>query len=224
MLLYNHGLLYIVGALLMYIMSFVTFIIGIKFKNRHVILSHLFIYPFASFLQITFSGLFDLLGFNISSKNSGISIHIFIIIEIICIYIFFMKTNIITGLAKKILPFFLVGFFLLYLTLWIRNEDLIKKSGRIYFWESCFILLPCFIYLYQLFVKPPTLNLLNEPSFWFTAGILIYLTLSLPTFLMIDYFQNKSIYDLVNLLNFIGYCIIFSFLIKAYLCKPPKTI
>lgn len=223
----RHDYTYIYSNSLMYILAFIAFIIGLKYRKRHKELSHLFIYSFASLLQNTISVIIigkTIFTFNITSKVESISIHIFIILEFFCIYFFFLKTSIITGLGKKMLPIFIMPFLYFYLSKWITKENFLKNISDTYFLDSCFILLPCFIYLFQLFAKPPTLNLLNEPSFWFNAGILIYLTLTLPVFFMIDFFRKKPMQPAINDINFIGYCIVFSFLIRAYLCKPKTTI
>lgn len=212
---------------IMYILSFITFIIGIRFQKKHKELSHLFIYSLASFLQTTISVIVfgkHIFGININLKAESISLHIFIVLELFCIYFFFLKTTIITGLGKKALPIFFIFFVYLYFLQWLKKDDFLKNIGNTYFLESLFILFPCFIYLFQLFVKPPTLNLLNEPSFWFSAGLLIYFTLTLPSFFMINYLTLKSMQPIINNMNFVGYCIVFSFLIRAYLCKSKTVI
>ena len=224
--LFKHDYIYISTNLLMYILSFVAFIIGLKYKKKHQELSHLYLYALASFLQNTISIIFfgnSFLRISFNSKIDYISIAVFIIVEFFSIYFFFLKTKIITDFTKKILPIFFIGFLCFYFTQLITN-NFIEKIETVYFYESCFILIPCFFYLFQLFIKPPTLNLLNEPSFWFNAGILIYLTLTLPVFFMIEHFNSKSLKGVINEINFIGYGIVFSFLIKAYLCKPKTMI
>ena len=227
MMLLNHGYLYILGNSLMYILSFFAFIIGIKHKKRHNNLSHLFIYPFSSFLQNTISMIVfesSFLGLTTRKNIESLSIHFFILTEFVCIYLFFFKTSVMTSASKIILTVLFVFFVSVYLDNWIKTDNFLKKIQRFYFLDSCLILIPCFLYLFQLFAKPPTLYLLREPSFWFNAGILIYLTLTLPVFFMIDYFRGRAMQDLINDINFIGYCIVFSFLIKAFLCKSKTTI
>ena len=227
MTLLNHNIYYILSVLSLYALSFTTVIVAFIHKKRHRALSHLFIYPLASFLEITISGILDgldILGFTVTERLSAMSIHIFVIIEFTCVYLFFLKSEIITGLSKKALSILFISFLVLYSLRWLTTLDFLLKYEKIYFLESCFILLPCFTYIYQLFAKPPILNLLNEPSFWFNAGILIYLTLTLPIFLVPGLLKTKLLFEFANLCNIWGYSIVFSFLIKAFLCKPTKTI
>jgi hypothetical protein len=208
-------------------LSFISFLIGLRFKNRHKELSHLFLYSISSFLQVLIIGTYGLkklLRPSIFFIINDSSIHMFIVLEFTCIYFFFLKTSILSLFTKKILVIGLFTGLCTYFILFITLESFVHDFDKIYFWESCLILLPCFIYIYQLFAKPPILDLLKEPSFWFNVGILIFFTLTLPVFFMIDYFENKHLRALVNGINYCGYLIIFSFLIKGYLCKPKVTI
>lgn len=219
----HFGYLHIITNLLMLVLAFAVFVIGVKHKNRHKEISHLYIYSFASFLQTLISTFFlrnRFFDFHSSQKIESVTVNIFVVIEFICIYFFFIKTSIITGVAKKALPFFMIIFLMVFLVQLLTIKNFLYNEASVYFLESCLVLPPCFIYIFQLFVNPPTLNLLNEASFWFNAGVLIYLTLTLPIFFMIDYFHSKSLAETVNIINYSGYCIVFSFLIRAYLCKP----
>jgi hypothetical protein len=221
--LFKYSYLFTVTNLLMYFLSAIAFFIGIKLRKKHKEISHLYIYSLSSFIQNTILIFFSpgkLFRISISDYIDNISANIFIIIEFICIYLFFSKSKVITGAAQKSLNFIFAIFFFYFSYKIVSVKDFIYSFGSIYFFESCLILVPCFIYIFQLFAKPPTLNLLNEPSFWFTSGILIYLTLTLPFFFIINYFTNYSIDLMINVINFLGYSLIFSFLIRAYLCKP----
>ncbi len=223
----NYGLFPVLIINLMFIISLIAFVIGIKYKKKHRELKHLYIYPLATIIETAIAFPLrgkNILGLYIDHDVNLFAIHAFIVIEFVCIYLFFLKTTIIAGYGRKILPFFFAAFFCLYISGWINKNNFLKNYMDVYFLDSCFILFPCFVYLFQLFNKPPTLNLLNEPSFWFNAGILIYFTLTLPAFFMADYFQTVPLLVIINDINFIGYSIIFSFLIRAYLCEPKATI
>lgn len=201
--------------------ALLSFCVGLKFRKRHRELSHLYIYALASACQ---SIIYIFLSASKKTIPINISIHIFLIIELSCIFFFFYKTDILTKIVKIYLlfMFLLCIFFYVY---FIFNSNLLNRNViNIYYKESLIVLIPCFIYLFQLFLKPPILNLLEEPSFWFNAGLLIYFVLTFPIFLMVNYFIKTSMSLLLGIVNYIGYILIFSFLIKAYLCKPKTTI
>jgi hypothetical protein len=208
--------------------SIITAIIGIIKKNKHKALSHLFIYPLASFIQdnltlfdpITGLKIFETVNENVLGK----SIHIFIIVEFTSIYFFFYKLSIFSNQIKKNIIYLFIAFFCIYFIMAITLENFSLYYEKIYFIQSCFILFPSYIYIYQLFTGPPKFKLANEPSFWFNAGIFIFFMLSLPFFFMLDHFKNGQFYYFRSIVYNFGYSIIFSFLIKAYFCKPKITI
>ena len=108
--LFKHDYIYTTTNLLMYILSLIAFVVGLKYKKRHQELSHLYLYSLASFLQNTISVIFfekRFLGVNFNSNTEYISIAGFLIAEFFFIYLFFLKTKIITDFTKKILPIFL---------------------------------------------------------------------------------------------------------------------
>jgi len=210
----------------MYSISLCCFIIGLAQHKKHKELSHLYIYALASFIQNTIGEILikrKIFAFYFTAKFGILAMHVFLLIEFACIYYFFFKTEIISGTARKMLFLLLICFLCFYIRE-ILAPNFFRQVGDFYFLDSCFILIPCFVYLIQLFAKPPTLNLLNEPSFWFNSGILIFFTLTLPVFFMINYFRSDSMLAAIDMINFIGYSIIFLFLIRAYLCKPKIAI
>lgn len=204
-----------------------SFIFGLKYRKSHKELSHLFIYSIASFLQVLFikvSFIFNFKNEHIEKTAIKASIFIFITIELSCLYLFFYKTKLFSKLIRKVIVYMYITFLLFYFMLLIKSVFLLMHIEYIYYIESIIILVPCFIYLFQLFIKPPTLNLLNEPSFWFYSGILIYFILTLPLFFMINYFQGKNMGNMLDIVNFLGYNLIFLFLTRAYLCKVKMPI
>ena len=198
-----------------------SFCVGLKFRKRHRELSHLYIYALASASQ---SIIYTFLFASKKAISINISIHIFLTIELSCIFFFFYKTDILTRIVKEYLLFMFLLCICFYVSFILKSNLLIRNVISIYYKESLIVLIPCFIYLFQLFLKPPILNLLEEPSFWFNAGLLIYFVLTFPIFFMISYFIKTSMSFLLDIVNYIGYILIFSFLIRAYLCRPKITI
>ncbi len=213
-----------ISNLCLLILTLLVFIIGIALRKRHKELSHLFIYPASSFIQefyvsIAFFSVEKKSSYRIALLLEGISVHLFISIEFICIYYFFYKVSILTNFSKQILKLFFIAFFCIYFLFAELSNDFILSYGKIYLIQSCFILLPSFIYIYQLFNNPPILKLAAEPSFWFNAGILMFFILTLPFFSTIKYYGIPKFSHYKNSIYNIGYIIIFLFLVKSYLCK-----
>ena len=199
------------------------FYVGVKNGKKHRELSHLFIYTIASILQTVLIKSLDIISkvhpIPRLSTYCKISIQMFILTEFLCIYFFFYKVSFFNNRIKKILLASSILFFMFYVTSF-SNLSYVSNMSYLYNFESLIILLPCFVYLYQLFLNPPILNLLQEPSFWFTSGVLIYFVLTLPLFIIVDNLNDHYFTAVVNMINLIGYMIIFSFLIKAYRCRP----
>ena len=80
----------------------------------------------------------------------------------------------------------------------------------------------CIYYYYQLFRKPPILNLLKEPSFWIITGILFGMSTTIPIFLMGGYLYHnlpRNIFYSIATIAPFGYGIMHLFFIKAFLCS-----
>ena len=199
-----------------------SFLVAFRFKNRHKELSHLHIYSLASFIQCSFYHIATASPIANKGQLISSSVHIFIIIETTCIFYFFYKNQMFSVNSKRILFVLYALFITLYLHSFAKNNFRIIPSGSIYYMQSLIVLAPCFIYIFQLFLNPPILNLLEEPAFWFNAGIMIYFILTFPIYFMIDYFSKGPIYILLDTFNYIGYILIFLFLTRAYVCKPKE--
>lgn len=227
MILFDYGYLYAIANLSMYLLSLITFLIGIKSRKKHTEISHLYIYSLASFLQTT-STLFvnpnRYFGNDVCIMINKLAINFFVVIEFFCIYLFFYKSKVVNGIAKKSLHFILLIFLITYFLRLINVKDFVYSITDFYFFDSCMILVPCYIFIFKLFTNPPTLSLLNEPSFWFNAGILIFFTLTLPFFFIIKNLINYQGDLYISIVMTLGYCLVFAFLIRAYLCNPKIVV
>ncbi len=216
------------STLCLFIITIATIIIAIVRRKKHKVLSHLFIYPIASYLQNHKSLFFRIFNFNSTSKTKllldNLSIPIFIIIETVCIYIFFYKISIFSNIVKRNIKCAFVFFLIIFFLSELISKDDFESHRKIYFIQSCFVLYPSFLFIYHLFKGQPMLKLADEPEFWFNAGIFIFFMLTFPLILMIDLFENGSFVYLTDALYNFGYMIIFLFLIKAYLCKQKTLI
>jgi hypothetical protein len=79
-------------------------------------------------------------------------------------------------------------------------------------------------YFYELFHRTQSINLLREPAFWISTGLLFYNTTSLPFFAMIYYLAEKSsstTSDLYTIILSFSNVLEYSMFIIAFLCKIP---
>jgi len=84
--------------------------------------------------------------------------------------------------------------------------------------EAAFLVVPCLIYFYELFLTKNLHPLTAQPAFWVITGILFLNACDIPLLLtaklMGSYFRD------VFSLNYILYIILFLLLIRAFLCPP----
>lgn len=99
-------------------------------------------------------------------------------------------------------------------------------QSRVYTIESLILLIPCFVYFYELFKRPPTLNLKQEPSFWIVSGLSFFVTCTLPYSLLENYLRENYLYLMTTLYSvfYIFYILLLLMIIKAYTCNPRKSI
>ena len=208
------------------IISLYCFYYGVRHNDKHKELKYLFIYPLASLIQvISLYVVTEIEFFSAYAKSEVIfSIHLFILIEISIIYIFFYKIDILNNQIKRGLLVIYILYMSLYFLRMIFSNELLIHAKYTYYIQAIIILTPCFIYIYQLFLQPPTLNLLEEPTFWLIAGLIVYNTLTLPLYFMLGYFTNNPMSDLIDFININGYSLIFFFLLKGYRCNPKIII
>ena len=165
--------------------------------------------------------------FNISSQNAFGFFHS----TLLLFHFIFLSYFIYCALPKKIIPkvikllFFF--FFLMILTCLLTN-DLNKPQSAAFTICNLGLVIFCCFYFSQLFEEMPTMNLLNEPSFWTIIGIFFCMCATIPLgAIRTSIFDNKpyELYFLVGTLGYFSYGVMHLFFIKAYLCSinPPKT-
>jgi hypothetical protein len=93
-------------------------------------------------------------------------------------------------------------------------------EGSYFLLESVFLVLPCLIYFYDLFITVSLRPLRDQPSFWIITGILFLNACSIPLLLTLGFLGNYR--EAAFTLNYILYIVLFILLIRAYLCTPEK--
>lgn len=101
-----------------------------------------------------------------------------------------------------------------------------ETQSIVYTVEAIIIFVFCARYFVELFKMLPLVNLRNEPVFWISVGILFFMACTLPYSLLENYIvKNYSDYILMSYSIFnVFYALLFLLVIRAYLCKPEKTI
>jgi hypothetical protein len=151
--------------------------------------------------------------------------YIFTLIEFLIFMHFFY--NIINGTSKKRLIVLLITLFSLAYIFYLANDLIhykIIKSDTVtvvYTLESAVLLIPSVFYYFQIFTKPPTINLIRESSFWVVTGIFFSMICSLPYCIVENYLKkfNSELYAQLFAILYILYCLLFLMIIKAYFCE-----
>jgi hypothetical protein len=88
--------------------------------------------------------------------------------------------------------------------------------------ESVFLVFPCLIYYYELFITVTPRPLKDEPSFWAVTGIFVLKSCSIPLWLTLTWLGRFA--PIAFSLNSVLYSILFILLIRAYCCSPDKRV
>jgi len=90
--------------------------------------------------------------------------------------------------------------------------------------ESFFLVLPCLIYFYELFLTRNLRPLTGQPAFWVITGILFLNACEIPLLVASKLLKESTHYfNEAFSLNYILYSILFGLLIRAYLCPPESN-
>ena len=108
---------------------------------------------------------------------------------------------------------------LLFLLFLIAMMTVIRRiTVSIFILDSVFLVPPCLIYFYELFLTVSPKPLKDQPSFWVITAILFLNACSIPLQLTFDFLGRYA--EAAYSLNDILYGILFIMLIRAYLCRP----
>ena len=215
-------------------LSIATALVGFIFfllKKDTQKTTQLFIYYFASYflLNLIFSA-----SALISKKPLHITLlkvnqfadYFFTLIEFLIFSLFFRKN--LSGLKfKKILAaikiiFILTGVLLLFRDIFLTGLPQLKSTYLLYNLQAISLLIPCIFYYIEIFRLKPTLNLLEEPSFWVVTGVSFFMITTFPFSLAVDYLHgiSENLARSFFTLFYIFYTLLFLMIIKGHLCKP----
>lgn len=211
-----------------------TLYVAIRYRRKHEVLKY---FPFyiggllLVFLSIYVWLIFPDIDRYIHSTFNFINYidYFFILVELFILSNFFYQSISNKAIRKIMIAFTLL--FIPYFFLELYNDKFFPRSisewskSRVYTVESLLLLIPCFIYFYELFKKPPVLDLKNEPSFWIVIGWSFFATCTLPYSLLENYLRKSysSLMTQFYSVFFIFYILLFITIIRAYLCKREYT-
>jgi len=206
------------GNGLMMIATLAALVVSLRYYNRHKDLRIFTYYILFSFLQ-------DLTEFfapavKMDKITSRIilasSEYAFMLFEfIVCNY--FILQHLSSARRRMAVKVNALIFFCLLLYMGLRYYKVIYLRSFFLF-EAIFLVLPCLLYFYELFVNVRPEPLKNQPSFWIITGILFLNACSIPMLLTVGLLGKYS--QAAFFLNFILYSIFFILIIRAYLCTP----
>lgn len=180
-----------------------------KFYLYSIVAALLSLYTFfQKYYQITSKELSDVL-------NSSLLLFHFIYLSL---FIYRVLPNKKISLYIKLLFFLFVSAILYCL---FTNDLTLPQSTAYGITNFGLVLFCCFYYL-QLFEEMPTLNLLEEPSFWIISGIFFCMCATIPISSVRGYLRDNIPYELYLSMGGIGsfaYGVMHIFFIKAYLCS-----
>lgn len=142
------------------------------------------------------------------------SIIVFILFEFIAGNLFILR-YIGSPLRRRIIRVNGLLFFALVIFITILTYPRIKDWYYV-IPESVFLVLPCLLYFYELFMTVNLHPLKDQPAFWAVTGILFLNACDIPLLLTANFMG--SYFDGAFALNYILYSILFVLLIRAYLC------
>ncbi len=94
----------------------------------------------------------------------------------------------------------------------------------VYCLESIILIIGCITYFHQIYMHPPQHRLKSSSHFWIVTGLVFYLICTIPITIASPYLVEKQHTLYLNLFSliYIFYIILFSTIIRAFLCKPQQ--
>lgn len=211
----------------------IAFIISIKNRKKSKVLKFIPFYIMSLIIDFILSSIFFLTRESNSQSKLFLGIssyadYLFTLVEMTIFSHFYLQL-IYNRIAKKIIIFLNIFFLIFFIYKLLEDKDFYHHISEdtqsiVYTVEGIILLLICIFYFFELFSRTPHLDLKNEPVFWVSTGLLFFLACTLPYSLLENYIdKNYPDYFLYSIF-YIFYMLLFLMIIRAYLCKPEKTI
>lgn len=209
---------------LLFVASFTTAFVGYYKKNKNPILRFLPIYALLSSLQTLICFCCIFLDNDIGIIISISSIYVFMIIELLIFYNFLLNLLKVKWHLQSINMLKIIFVTLLAYT-YINRGALLDVPSELNIINCICIAIPCLFYFQEIFTSAPLTNLSEEPSFWIVTGFLFMAICTLPFYFLQSYISQHlpMLYDQIYLLIAVFYCLLFSLILKAFICNPATS-
>ncbi|MBX2923609.1 MAG: hypothetical protein KF746_15515 [Chitinophagaceae bacterium] len=179
-----------------------------------------FLFFFPVYLFTTFTVEYIAVRMSYKGINTIALYNIFTAIEFV-FYLWMFSQIIHHPVIKK----FLYNCLWMYPVVFLMNRLFIQKGEQYHTLTaglgSLLIVLAAIFYFYELFQSEKSVDLVREPSFWISSGLLFFYSCSFPLYSLISYFyspSNKIVNYLVSLSSLLNILLYSSFIV-AFLCK-----
>lgn len=209
--------------------------ISIQKRNKYKILNRIPVY-IVSLLMVFISGSVSCFATDakyhpgLFSELAEYIDYSFTIVEMVT-FSFFYYQLIGSLIVKKLIIILNIVFCLFCIYMFFMDQGFYQSMSQViqsevYAVEAVILLIVCLFFFIEMFTKPPYIDLKNEPIFWISTGLLFFLTCTLPYSLLESHISRNipSFYPPSYSIFYIFYIFLFLMIIRAYLCKPEKTI
>lgn len=209
---------------LLLVVNLVTLCIIYPNKNKFKYLNQFIYYLSISLAQTTVCFLCVIFKLPHSQEINNLSIYAFAGAELTILYS--LLTNLLKSkhFVNMIHAFKII--FILLLSYTLLSTGLSENIPSTFTVVNYLLLaIPCVFYFYETFTEPPLISLSHQPAFWIIIGYLFMAICTLPFYLLENYISKylPAHYHLFYNLNYIFYCLLFSLISKAFLCKQVAT-
>jgi hypothetical protein len=202
---------------LMVLVETIALAITIRYYRRHKELRVFPYYLTFSLLEVWAGFIFSVAGTHTPLKHApGIIANIFMLFEYsLCNFIILRH---ISSKGRRRAIYINSLLFVGVLAFAISKNYHFAYQATFFLFESVFLLLPCLLYFYELFVSVQPTPLKDQPSFWVVTGFLFLNACSIPMLMTVA--RAGHYHAAVYSLNYILYSIFSILLIRAYRCPP----
>jgi hypothetical protein len=146
-----------------------------------------------------------------------------VLVEISILYYYFY-TLLTRQRQRQWLVICFLAFTSLVLYFWLGPTHAFDRFwGTLYGLENLFITIPCFFYFYQVFKSDTVTDFKTNPHFFVVSGLLFFYATTFPFYITykIMYVVTPDLFMGLVIINHILSLILYSTIIKAYLCPQP---
>lgn len=200
-----------------YVLSFVFAILAIYRKSLPYYMNGFFWYPLIGVVLISsfWLAVVGILPFPVYNTLNRLSLvfHYAFISIFIC--------NVLKSRGSIVTEVILSIFFLV-VTIILVTVDIINNSKISYPIVNMIVFVFCINYYFRICMKPSSIRLINDPSFWVVSGVFLCMGMTIPIHLFNKFLAEnlmKSYYTQVMLTGAIGYSLMHISFVKALTCK-----